>query len=151
MDGVRETTVSLVASPTAVLDFEAFADGLDFLGGRERGRVKLAGEEILDNLIHHASPLGEGRITIRAARRKSGIVLAFFFRSPAFGCFAEDCGDAEPLFDPEHHRWRGIGLRMCNNLSRSITMRPGTVLDRIFLSFDLEPEELSPLSRSPAK
>jgi hypothetical protein len=151
-DGARrvrqnEATISLAADAAAVLDFEAFVDGLGFLGPRERGRVKLAGDEILDNLVRHASPLRDRRITVRAARRSSGIFLAFFFRSPTFASFAVDCGGFEPLFDPADRRWRGIGLVMCYNLSRDIVMRPGTLLDRIFLSFSSDPDATSPSAK----
>jgi len=132
----REATISLEATPRALLEYEAFADGLPFLVLGERNRLKLAGEEILDNLIHHASPIEGDLIAIRAARRRSGIVLGFYFRSPAFACFVGDSSCPEPLFDAAHRRWRGIGLRMCNNLCRRIALRPGTTVDRIFLAFD---------------
>jgi anti-sigma regulatory factor (Ser/Thr protein kinase) len=139
--GRREGTVSLRAEPAAVLDLEDFVDGLDFLSTRERYRLKLAGDEILDNLVHHASPLAGGIIVVRAARRRDGVMLAFFFRSELFAPFAERGDEPEPLFDPERRRWRGIGLRMCHNLCADIRMRSGKEIDRIFLRFA---QELSP-------
>jgi hypothetical protein len=121
---------------------EDFIDGLSFLARRERQRIKLAGDEILDNLIRHSGPLAGASISVRVTRRRASIVLAFFFRSPKFAAFAASCSDPEPLFDPVHRRWRGIGMVMCRNLSSSMKLRPGSFVDRIFLSFPHEPDEL---------
>ncbi|HET7838146.1 MAG TPA: hypothetical protein VFL04_00200 [Rectinemataceae bacterium] len=119
---------------------EGFVDGLDFLARRERHRIRLAGGEILDNLVRHSAPLAGGSLSVRVSRRRTGIVMAFFFRSPKFAAFAARCSDPEPLFDPAHRRWRGIGMVMCRNLSSSMRLRPGRFIDRIFLSFRLEPD-----------
>jgi hypothetical protein len=140
-----ESTVSLEAKTAAVMDFEDFVDALGFLTGHERDRLKLAGGEILDNIVKHASPVecpsrgGAGRIAVRAARRAGSPVLAFYFRSPSFSAFAASSASelaTKPLFDPAHRRWRGIGLVMCRNLARRVVFRPGESMDRIFLEFD---------------
>ena len=136
-------TVVLEASPATIPRFEDFVDGLGFLSPAERNRLKLAGGEILDNIIKHASPLAARRIQARASRSGDSILLGFFFRSPGFAAFASSDGpwstDAEPLFDPSHRRWRGIGLLMCRNLAKKVAFRPGASMDRIFLEF--EPED----------
>ncbi len=137
--GSRATQI-LVASAEAVMSLEAFIDGLDFLARRERYRIKLAGDEILDNLVRHSAPLAGGSLSVRVSRRRSGIALSFFFRSPKFAAFAARCSDPEPLFDATHRRWRGIGMVMCRNLSHSMKLRPGRFVDRIFLTFLLEPD-----------
>jgi hypothetical protein len=135
----NERDLVLEARPSAVFDFEDFAESLDFLPPLERGRLKVAGSEILDNIVKHASPLEGGALRVRAALRGPAVLLSFYFRSPNFAAFAE--GDwaaaaSEPLFDPAHRRWRGIGLVMCRNLARKVCFRPGSSLDRIFLEFD---------------
>lgn len=140
-----ESTRALEARTAAVMDFEDFVDSLGFLSIAERDRLKLAGGEILDNIVKHASPVagpspGEpGRIIVRAARRGGSPSLAFYFRSPAFSAFAASSASelaTKPLFDPAHRRWRGIGLVMCRNLARRVVFRPGEAMDRIFLEFD---------------
>ncbi|HUW42077.1 MAG TPA: hypothetical protein VMV90_13815 [Rectinemataceae bacterium] len=131
----------LDASPVSVLSFEDFADGLEFLSHRERDRLKLAGEEILDNLLRHSAPLEGGGIAVRAARRTDSIALSFYFRSHGFASFASNGGAPLPIFDPLHRRWRGIGMVMCRNLARSISFRPGSLVDRIFMIFAPEPDE----------
>jgi hypothetical protein len=137
-----ERTVVLEARAASVLRFEDFIDRLDFLTPRERYCLKLAGSEILDNLVKHASPIYRSRIYARATRRGASILLGFFFRSPSFAAFAGDGGPwsavAKPLFDPAHRRWRGIGLVMCRNLARRVDFRPGERMDRIFLEFERE-------------
>ena len=140
-----ESTTVLEARTAAVMDFEDFVDALGFLSRAERDRLKLAGGEILDNIVKHASPVagpssgGIGRIAVRAARRAGSPGLAFYFRSPAFSAFAASSASelaTKPLFDPAHRRWRGIGLVMCRNLARRVVFRPGEDMDRIFLEFD---------------
>jgi len=127
--------IKLEADPLSVFDFERFVDSLSFLENRTRMRVKLAGEEILDNIIRHAPPIDGRGIAIRVASRGDATFLGFYFRSSSFANFAARCQDFTPLFDPAHRRWRGIGLIMCRNLVGRITLRPGTLVDRIFLFF----------------
>jgi hypothetical protein len=157
-----EATEVLVASAAGILDFEEFIDSVAFLSNDERNRLKLAGGEIFDNLIRHAPPLEGGSVVLRCSRRPgAGVLLAFHFRSPVFADFAacSSCGrtedpaapdaeaaipgglarpDAEdemaPFFDPLIGRWRGIGLRMCRNLSRSLLLRSGPRMDRIYIA-----------------
>jgi anti-sigma regulatory factor (Ser/Thr protein kinase) len=131
-----ERKVILPAKLASVPDFELFVDGLDFLSKRERDRLKLAGDEVFDNIVKHAAPEHSHGIHTRAARRGGSVLLAFYFRSPSFAAFAAGYGDPEPLFDPAHRRWRGLGLVMCHNLARKVRFRPGHTVDRIFLEFD---------------
>ncbi len=134
----EEATIRLAPAPEAVPAFESFADGLAFLSPRERSRLKLAGDEILDNIIRHSAPLERRRIAIRAARRGGKPYLLFFFRSSpgtAFADFASGFPGSSPLFDPARRRWRGMGLLMCRNLSRSVAVRHGGMMDRIILAF----------------
>jgi anti-sigma regulatory factor (Ser/Thr protein kinase) len=134
-----ESTAFLEARTSSVMDFEEFVDGLDFLSGGERDRLKLAGSEILDNIVKHASPVEGGKIVARAARRGDVPFLGFYFRSSGFAAFAASSASelaTKPLFDPAHRRWRGLGLVMCRNLACRVVFRPGEVVDRIFLEFD---------------
>ena len=129
-----EATVVLEAKGASILDFEDFADGLDFLTSRERDRLKIAGGEILDNIVKHATPVRRCLIRARAARRGDSILLGFYFRSPSFAAFVAidaegEAVAAEPLFDPAHRRWRGIGLVMCRNLARKVVFRPGEAME----------------------
>ena len=138
-----EGRIILEVKPRSVIAYEDFIDGLPFLSTRERDRIKLAGDEILDNILRHASPENSHGIHVRVARRTASrgtgsTILAFHFRAPLFAAFAASYGDFEPLFDPAHRRWRGLGLVMCHNLARKVSFRSGEMVDRIFLEFDSE-------------
>lgn len=139
-----ERTIALVAEPGSIGLFEDFVDGLGFLSPGERNRLKLAGGEILDNIVKHAAPVKSRKVYARAAARSTSVLLGFFFHSSTFASFAGMGGplsaQAEPLFDPAHRRWRGIGLLMCRNLARRVAFRPGRFMDRIFLEFAREPQ-----------
>jgi hypothetical protein len=132
-------TVALKAAPSSILAFEDFVGGLGFLAPRERDRLMLAGGEILDNIVKHASPVERRRVVARVRRGGDSILLGFYFRAHSFAAFAAEDGlyaDPEPFFDPAHRRWRGIGLVMCRNLARCVSFRPGELMDRIFLEFE---------------
>jgi hypothetical protein len=131
-------SVTLAARPSSVLGFESFADGLDFLSRAERYRVKIAGGEIIDNIIKHASPVLGFRLRARVRKARGTIALSFFFRAPGFAAFCAGSVEPEPLFDPKRRRWGGLGLVMCRNLARRISFRPGEAMDRIFLEFEAE-------------
>jgi hypothetical protein len=137
-------TIALDASPSSILDFESFIEGLAFLSPRERRLLLVAGGEMLDNIVKHGRPLRDDRLVARV-RRGSGsspITLAFYFNARGFAAFALESAryaSGQPVFDPAHRRWRGFGLVMCRNLARRVAFRPGERLDRIFLDFDPEP------------
>jgi hypothetical protein len=138
-----EARVVLEALPPSILAFEDFIEGLAFLAPRERDRIMVAGGEILDNIVKHSYPVERRRIVARVRRGAGPIILGFFFRAHSFAAFAAlDSlkGSPEPLYDPAHRRWRGIGLVMCRNLAGRVAFRPGERMDRIFLEFEPEPE-----------
>jgi hypothetical protein len=139
-----KATVALEALPPSILAFEDFVAGLGFLTPRERDRLTLAGGEILDNIVKHSFPVERRHIVARVRRGSRSILLGFYFRAHSFAAFAaEDTLNAspEPLYDPAHRRWHGIGLVMFRNLARRVAFRPGELMDRIFLEFDPEPNK----------
>lgn len=148
--GKKSARLAIEVGPASVLAYEEFIDGLGFLSSRERNRLKLAGEEILDNLLRHSAPLEGGVIAIRAALRPDGPALSFYFRSAGFAVFVSSYGAPLPIFDPFHRRWRRIGMVMCRNLATSIRFRPGSIADRIFLRFPAEPDESAGVSADSA-
>jgi hypothetical protein len=152
-----ERTTTLLAEPERVFEFEAFIDSITFLDRPGRERMKLAGGEIFDNLVRHARPLELDAIVVRATRHGDKPFLAFYFKSRVFAPYAacSDCGrvgpdaaldvDAKslvdhpemnlPFFDPIIGRWRGIGIHMCRYLSKSLLLRAGSRIDRIYIAF----------------
>lgn len=137
----EESTIRLAPAPESVLAFERFVQDIPFLSHKERARVKLAGDEIIDNIMRHSPPLDNKPIITRIARRGGAVFLFFFFKAStptAFADFASGYRDAVPLFDPDRRRWRGMGLRMCRNLAQKLSVKHGSLMDRIILSFPRE-------------
>ncbi len=138
-----KASVALEARPESILAFEDFVSGLGFLSPLERDRLMLAGGEIFDNIVKHSFPVERRHIVARVKRGNDSLLLGFYFRAHSFAAFAAEDARSEspePLYDPAHRRWRGIGLVMCRNLSRRLVFRPGEAMDRIFLEFELEDE-----------
>ncbi len=152
-----ERTRTIGARSECIFDFEAFVDSVDFLEDDARNRMKLAGGELFDNLVRHALPLELGVIVTRITRHRSGLFLAFYFKSKAFARYAAGSAHGKvgpdaglevdlpasseaplcslPLFDPIIGRWRGIGIHMCRYLSKSLLLRAGSRIDRIYIAF----------------
>jgi hypothetical protein len=141
-----EATVKLEAIPASILAFEDFVDGHG-LPVTPRARPPTDSPAARYSTTSSSTPLrsigaASSRGSIAAA--DSHILLGFYFRARGFAAFAG--GDAanaapEPLFDPAHRRWRGIGLVMCRNLASRVCFRPGERMDRIFLEFEPESDE----------
>ncbi len=130
-----EATISIEVEREGIFAFEHFIDSLDFTSESEGAKLKLAGSEIFDNLVKHASPVAGGMATVRATRRRGVLYLFFAFKSPSFREYAARCFDYEPIFDNRARRWRGMGLRMTRNLSSDLRFRAGTLLDRVIIRF----------------
>ena len=131
----NEATLCIEPSPMAVFAFEDFIDSIDFLQPHERLHLRLAGEEILDNIIRYSELTEGSRVALRASKRPDGPLLSFYFQSRCFGSFSSNWRDAQPLFDSASGRWRGIGMIMCKNLTLSMRFRHGDLADRVFLRF----------------
>ncbi len=119
--------------PSEVPRVEAFIDDIPFLAQEEKDRLKIIGTELLDNLISYSVGLKEGWINLSVSKGR-GVSMIFHFKSQNFGLFARCERDSERrYFDENSHRYRGLGLTMCRNLSRYIRFRTGTALDSIIV------------------
>jgi hypothetical protein len=114
---------------------EAFIGSIRFLEPEERNRLLIVATEILDNILAHSKPRPFSRVTARVRKgNDSGLSLVFWFRSPDFAAFAARAGGAvRPYYDPRSNRYRGLGLTMCRNLTRSIRLRHGGRVDSIIV------------------
>jgi len=120
---------------SAIPLFEDWIEAADFPDGTLRNRVKLAGEEVLDNLIRHAAPLSAGLIWARLGISGRNATLSFRFRSAAFRDFARSGGKPRAVYDSRDGRWRGLGLFMIASLSARVRCRCGWILDRVDAEF----------------
>lgn len=110
-------------------------DSIAFLEGDDRNRVKIVASELLDNVISYSASLRRGSVLVRVSG-KNAPILSFYFKSGNFSNFAAHEKEAEKrYFDGEMGRYRGLGLAMCRNLSRSMRFRPGIFVDSIVIRF----------------
>jgi anti-sigma regulatory factor (Ser/Thr protein kinase) len=131
----EEARIRILVERSGIFAFERFIARLPFVKPTELNRIKLAGDEIFDNLLRHAAPLMGGTATVRVARRGRDLYLQFFFKSSSFAAYAARVRDHEPIFDHQARRWHGMGLRMTRNLTSSLRFRAGDHCDRIIIRF----------------
>lgn len=137
--GRRRAVARIEAESGAFDAFENFIASLRFVAAIEWLPARVAGTEILDNLLTHGEvgPLG---VLVMARARPRYLTLAFFFEAheafAAFAARADAAAKAGPRYDEKTGRWRGLGLAMCGNLASAVTYRPGAEMDRVFLRFD---------------
>ncbi|HPM71441.1 MAG TPA: hypothetical protein PLE25_00615 [Spirochaetales bacterium] len=124
-------------------EYDGFIRSLGFLNGREAAKLIVAGDEVLDNLMTHGEISAAGVCVLVTRRERSGLTLGFFVDShrefAEFTRHADERDGARPRFDQRERRWHGLGLTMCRNIASSVSYRSGELVDRVFLSFDVEP------------
>jgi hypothetical protein len=87
----------------------------------ERNKILLITNEIFENIIQHATLQDKSiRFKIFKGKRPS---LLFLFYSTNFEWFISNVTRMQPYFDPRLNRYRGLGLKICYNLSSSIHYR----------------------------
>lgn len=135
---LRRAIARFGARPDALSDFDAFIRSVGFLSGKETCALIVAGDEIMDNLLTHGE-ISEAGVIVLVRKRSSGVTLAFFVDSHRgfadFSALFELGETSGPRFDELERRWRGLGLTMCRNIVTRMAYRPGSFIDRIFLSF----------------
>ncbi len=130
----------LPADPEAVPAFEDWLDTIPPTRPSLGNRIRLAGGEILDNIVRHSRPAG-GLIRVRLRASGDSARLSFSFRSESFRDFVRNGPDARngsiarTAYDPGSRRWRGLGLVMIARLTDDVRYRSGWPKDRIVAEF----------------
>jgi len=101
-----------------VMDIEDFLFGIHELTPVERDRLLIITSEIFDNILTHSENLGTW-IKIRVYKNTS-LSVVFLFRSSNFENLANLARANRVYYDSASKRYRGLGLTMCKNLTRSI-------------------------------
>lgn len=121
--------------------YDCFIRSLPFITSIQASALIVSGDEILDNLLSHGE-IGLQGVVVRVRRRTSTLTLGFFVESHReftdFAACLERSLHYKPRFDTVLRRWRGLGLSMCRNIASSIHYRPGHVVDRVFLTFNID-------------
>jgi anti-sigma regulatory factor (Ser/Thr protein kinase) len=87
----------------------------------ERNKILLITNEIFENIIQHANPHSKN-IRFKIYKGKA-LSLLFLFHSENFEWFVANVRKIQPYYDPRLNRYRGLGLKICYNLSSSIHYR----------------------------
>ncbi len=86
--------------------------------------MKLAATEVFENILMHNRSLFHMPVVIRFFRNDTvRMSIRYFTTSLCSPGLPES--QFTPYYDPKARRYRGIGLRMCSNLSRGIIFRKG--------------------------
>ncbi len=113
---------------------EDFIAGASFLEPGERNRALIVSTEMFENIVMHSASLGFLRAFVDVRISKTNKVELFFrYRTINFLNIIRADGHTSPHYDPSSRRYRGLGLRMCHNLSRSITYRKGLLKSTIII------------------
>lgn len=128
----------LPGNPRALLLFDEFLRGINFLTSRQLAKLVITGDETLSNLLNHGQ-VGQKGIYIRIRKTGRVVLLMICVEShESFRIFAEryQKGDLPgPRFNKELKRWHGLGLSMCQNLTKKLVYRAGEITDRIFMEY----------------
>lgn len=125
----------LPGDASAIPRFEDWLDRAAIPDPRLRDRVRLAGLEILDNLIRHASPLEGDTVRTSLRLRAGGGRLVFSFRSEKFRSFSRGGKNPRTGYDIEDGRWRGLGLVMVGFLTLHVRYVSDRRSDRVEAEF----------------
>lgn len=107
--------------PECIFDIERFIESVPDIGANKRNRLLIVATEIFDNILQHT--VGHaGKIHVRIYKTEP-VTLIFRFKSSNFEIFISNIRNNHPYYDKDMRRYRGMGVQMCYNLSRSIHYR----------------------------
>jgi len=127
---------SLKPDYTNLAVLEAFMLQCDFLGETERLRATLVASEFFDNIVIHSrdrrGDASRSRVVVCVSKRKR-IQIRLSYRTANFSEIIRANRTVLPHFDTASRRYRGLGLRMCRNLSSSVSFRQGLLKSTIII------------------
>ncbi len=114
MGVIRQISLSPVYRNLPVLeDFIRSCSGMD---DKTRDRATLIATEYFDNIICHSKSLFKGQVLFQI-RKNNSYTLFIKYRTCNFSRMLNALDSTAPHFDRLSRRYRGLGLRMCSNLS----------------------------------
>lgn len=134
MDG-RHCQIFLVPDFASLPQMEAFILQCPLLTGENVSRAMILVTEYFDNIVMHNRFPKRLPVSISITRKKD-IVISLAYYSCNFASLIRSDRDAIPYYDPVTRRYRGIGLRMCHALAKSIRYRRGLLKKYIHIRLD---------------
>ncbi len=111
---------------------ERFIARCDFLDSTLRDKATLVSTEFFDNIVMHSRPCTSCRVYLSVTRSdETRIVIRYSTRN--FDEMLRGTKSARPHYDALSERYRGLGLVMCRNLSRSIGYKKGLLRSTIVI------------------
>jgi len=114
----------------AVLD--DFISACPFFDVTEKNRALLITTEIFDNIVTHSKGFKFVKVGITLKKTDTAeIHIKYLTRN--FDKLIHAFAGTSPHFDTVYNRYRGLGLRMCENLSSTINYRKGLFKSSIII------------------
>jgi anti-sigma regulatory factor (Ser/Thr protein kinase) len=124
--------MALTASCAGLSELDYFVRSCGLLDADEINRTLLIATECFENILQHSRH--PKSIGIAFCRKPSGrLEIRIDFHSCNFRDLMRQETEGEPYYDEVAKRYRGLGLRMCRNLSSSITYRKGLLKNTIVI------------------
>lgn len=134
--GRKRSFISLSPDFANLAALEAFIAQCGFLDDAERRRATLVASEFFDNIvIHSRGPRGgvsRSRVDLSISKG-SRVRIGLRYRTSNFAELIRANRTVFPHFDEASLRYRGLGLRMCRNLSSSVRFRRGLLKSSIII------------------
>lgn len=114
---------TLILNPNLenIITIESFILAHEYLNEEEKNKLLIISSEIFENIVHHAKNTGN-KIYLRVYKnRKSSLI--FWFKSTNFDLLISNINKTKIYYDNKERRYRGMGVRMCYNLSECIHYR----------------------------
>jgi anti-sigma regulatory factor (Ser/Thr protein kinase) len=124
----RRTFIKLRGKPKECMRLESYVASLALSDPGTRSRLLIIATELFDNVCKH-SGLGKNGVLLSVRVSPTGTALLILFKSSRFKEYAERRGQALPSYSKEERRYRGLGMQMVRNLSRSVHLHAGSSVD----------------------
>ncbi len=118
---MNNLTLIVKHSPDAIFEVESFITGIETISVVNKNKLLIICSEVFENIIFHSTKPG-AYVHIRIYRNREISVL-FAFRSRNFNLLVSNERCREIYYDHNQKRYRGMGVRMCSNLSLSMQYR----------------------------
>jgi len=120
----KQCRIRLKSDFSSLPDLESFVTSCGFLEKEESLRALIVSTELFQNIVSY-SRFPVSTAVDFAISRNDAIRLAISWATLNFGELVRASGSTSPRFDRAAGRYRGLGLLMCRNLSKSIQYKKG--------------------------
>jgi len=134
--GRKRSSIRVTPDFANLCALEAFMARCDFLGETERLRATLVVSELFDNIVMHSRSRRGGTVrsgVLISVSKDKLVRVLLRYRTGNFAEIIRANRTVLPHFDTGSRRYRGLGLRMCRNLSSSIRFRRGLLNSSIII------------------